>query len=121
MERDFDEILKQMSYEEWRKRKIQKRHELLTDPQAAIWNYVDEQGNLYATDKDYSGFTSTDEILRQIEKHQNVYHITLKRRAKVPKNSDEWYTFTEKIESINHKITLLNHKLNMIHWGQGEE
>ena len=121
MERDFDEVLKQLSYEEWRKRKIQKRHEILTDPQAAIWNYIDDQGKLYASDKEPVNYTSSDEIMNQIERYQNVLHITRKRKAKVQKGSDEWYTFADKIDSINQKITLLNQKLEMMHKGQGEE
>lgn len=115
MERDFDEILKQISYEEWRRAKIQKRHEVLIDPQAAIWNYVDENGRHHNSEKESQSYTSSDEIMQQIENSQNVLFITIKRRKKSVEYSDEWHTFTEKIDLLNNKISLLNEKLLRIH------
>jgi len=109
--KDFDEVLKQLSYEEWRRKKIINRYEVLTDPQASVWDYVDETGTLHNDSEKTNIYNSTDEILDQIENQQNILNITHKRRFKFQKGSDQWILFTEKIISINKKISELNKQL----------
>jgi|ERR1035437_472942 hypothetical protein len=111
----FKEILKQMSYEEWRKQKLRNKHEFLTDPQAIIWNYIDEKGKVYLSDKDYLKVSSSDEILRLIEKRQDSLYKTIKRRQVVDPRSSDWAKFTDKINSTNRDIAALHDRLDSMH------
>lgn len=112
--RDFDKILKEMSYQEWRQRKILKKYELPTDPHSAIWNFIDNEGRLLCTENEVI-YQSSDQILDQIEHNQSVLQITFKRRSLVKSSSDEFIIFTEKIEKISNEIINLNKKLEEMH------
>lgn len=108
---DFDEIKKQMDYQEWRQRKIVQKYEILTDPGSAIWNYIDDRGNLVNSNNEHINLYGRKELMYQLEKAQNVFYITIKRRNKCATGSDEWILFNEKIEATNRLINEISAKL----------
>lgn len=119
MEDNFNEIIKQMNYEEWRQYKIRKRYEVLIDPHSPIWSFVENGALSLNSDRKFFDL-SCDEILRQIEKNQNIFFITIKRRRKVQPGSSEWNTFTEKIDAINKKIVSLSEALDNLYKKGGQ-